>query len=210
MTALIEAAQPTLDYEAFEWLRRGALADAIAWDREFGRVKDVSGLGVERNLLRYRPVDVAVRATGDAPWQAVLRVVLAGVRSGSAFGLSIPVGLPPEVRRALGDAGVPVSVETDEQWLERMAGVGDAVAAAADESPRVRAPRARLIGSRDAVAVLHRALAEAVDGDPDLAIYADEVTTAGRIELLPFLHEQAISITAHRYGTPDPWSEPVI
>jgi RHH-type proline utilization regulon transcriptional repressor/proline dehydrogenase/delta 1-pyrroline-5-carboxylate dehydrogenase len=37
ITALIESAQPSLDYEAFEWLRRGALSDAVAWDREFGR-----------------------------------------------------------------------------------------------------------------------------------------------------------------------------
>ena len=29
------------------------------------------------------------------------------------------------------------------------------------------------------------------------------VTGAGRVELLPFLHEQAISITAHRFGTPN-------
>ena len=46
--------------------------------------------------------------------------------------------------------------------------------------------------------------------DPDLAIYANEVTTAARIELLPFLHEQSITITAHRFGNPDAWSESVI
>jgi RHH-type proline utilization regulon transcriptional repressor/proline dehydrogenase/delta 1-pyrroline-5-carboxylate dehydrogenase len=28
------------------------------------------------------------------------------------------------------------------------------------------------------------------------------VTEAGRLELLPFLREQAVSITAHRFGTP--------
>ncbi|MFK4980253.1 hypothetical protein, partial [Klebsiella pneumoniae] len=31
ISSLIEAAQPTLDYAAFEWLRRGALSDAVAW-----------------------------------------------------------------------------------------------------------------------------------------------------------------------------------
>jgi RHH-type proline utilization regulon transcriptional repressor/proline dehydrogenase/delta 1-pyrroline-5-carboxylate dehydrogenase len=66
------------------------------------------------------------------------------------------------------------------------------------------------VGAAATVDALARALALAVEGDPDLAVYADEVTTAGRIELLPFLHEQAISITAHRYGTPDDWSAPVI
>jgi RHH-type transcriptional regulator, proline utilization regulon repressor / proline dehydrogenase / delta 1-pyrroline-5-carboxylate dehydrogenase len=49
-----------------------------------------------------------------------------------------------------------------------------------------------------------------VKGDPDLAIYADPVTSAGRIELLPFLREQAVSITAHRFGNPDDWSAAVI
>jgi RHH-type proline utilization regulon transcriptional repressor/proline dehydrogenase/delta 1-pyrroline-5-carboxylate dehydrogenase len=42
-------------------------------------VRDVSRLGVERNLFRYRSVP-AVRATADATWQSVLRVVVAGVR----------------------------------------------------------------------------------------------------------------------------------
>ncbi|MBN9175192.1 MAG: hypothetical protein J0I70_13680, partial [Microbacterium sp.] len=80
----------------------------------------------------------------------------------------------------------------------------------ADEASAPRPSRVRLVGSPASVAALHRALAEAVAGDPDLAVYADEVTTAGRLELLPFLHEQAISITAHRFGNPDPWSEGVI
>ena len=66
------------------------------------------------------------------------------------------------------------------------------------------------MGSPGSVATLRWALADALEGDPDLAIYADEVTTAGRIELLPFLREQSVTITAHRYGTPDPWSEEVI
>lgn len=198
ITDLIESAQPTLDYESFEWLRRGALSDAVAWDREFGQVRDVSGLRVERNLFRYRPVDVAVRATSDATWQSVLRVMIAGVRAGSVVTLSTPVGLPADVRRALGDVGIAVSVETDGEWLQRLA-VREA-----------RPPRVRLIGSSSAVAQVRDALAGATEGDPDLAVYADEVTTAGRIELLPFVHEQSITITAHRFGNPDRWSEGVI
>ncbi len=198
ITTIIESAQPTLDYESFEWLRRGALSDAVAWDREFGQVRDVSGLGVERNLFRYRPVDVAVRASSDATWQAVLRVIVAGVRAGSGVTLSSPVGLPAEVRRALGEVDISVSVETDGEWLQRIA--------AADRRPG----RIRLVGSRDAVAELRTAIAGATGGDPDVAVYADEVTTAGRIEVLPFVHEQSITITAHRFGNPDDWSEAVI
>ena len=211
IAALIEAAQPSLDYEAFEWLRRGALSDAIAWDREFGQVKDVSRLGIERNLFRYRPIPaVALRATADASWQSVLRVVVAGLRAGSVLTLSAPVGLPAGVRRVLADEDVAVYVETDEQWLQRIAVGDDLLAAVADSDPAPRPSRVRLIGPPDSVAALHATVAGAVGGDPDLAIYDNEVTTAGRLELLPFLREQSVTITAHRFGNPDPWSEAVI
>jgi RHH-type proline utilization regulon transcriptional repressor/proline dehydrogenase/delta 1-pyrroline-5-carboxylate dehydrogenase len=43
-----------------------------------------------------------------------------------------------------------------------------------------------------------------LDGAPEVAIYADEVTESGRVEILPFVTEQALSITAHRFGAPDP------
>ncbi|WP_194420623.1 proline dehydrogenase family protein [Microbacterium abyssi] len=208
ITDLIEAAQPSLDFESFEWLRRAALSDAVAWDREFGRVRDVSQLGVERNLFRYRPLPVMIRATGDAGWHELLRVVVAGIRTGSKFFLSTPVGLPAEVRRTLSELRVPVAVENDEEWIARMSRDDEADPLTADAAPR--ASRVRLVGPRDAVAALHRRLAEAVGGDPDLAIYDGEVTSAGRIELLPFVHEQAIAITAHRFGNPDDWSADII
>ncbi|WP_150955355.1 proline dehydrogenase family protein [Microbacterium testaceum] len=212
ITALIEAAQPTLSYEAFDWLRRGALSDAVAWDREFGRVRDVSRLGVERNLRRYRPVDVGIRASGDATWQAVLRVLVAAVRSGSAFTLSTPVGLPADVRHLLGESGIAVSVESDDEWLQRLAGgIPDAVETDADALVAVPRPgRLRLVGPAATVSTLRAAVAETVGGDVSLTVYANEVTTAGRLELLPFLREQAVSIGAFRFGAVDAWSAAVI
>ncbi|GAA3757895.1 hypothetical protein GCM10022240_08340 [Microbacterium kribbense] len=219
ITDVIEAAQPALDYAAFEWLRRAALSDAIAWDREFGRVQDVSHLGIERNLFRYRPLPVAVRATADAPLQEVLRIAVAAMRAGAEFTLSLAAGLPPAVRRVLSDQGVPVFVESDGQWMQRIGAVAPAASAApaegladslADLAPVARPPRVRLVGTHESVGELHEALAAAVAGDPDLAVYDHEVTTAGRLELLPFLHEQAIAITAHRFGDPDDWSRDVI
>ncbi|WP_029144833.1 proline dehydrogenase family protein [Microbacterium luticocti] len=229
ITDVIEAAQPALDYPAFEWLRRGALSDAIAWEREFGQVRDVSHLGVERNLFRYRPLPVAVRALPDASLQEVLRVAIAGVRAGATFTLSLSTGVPAQVRRVLADQQVAVFVENDAQFLERIGagpgsvdamtdaagpgvgpGLGGAGSDGAGSGGAGRPPRVRLIGRPETVAAAHRALAEAVGGDPDLAVYDNEVTTAGRLELLPFLHEQAIAITAHRFGNPDDWSENVI
>jgi RHH-type proline utilization regulon transcriptional repressor/proline dehydrogenase/delta 1-pyrroline-5-carboxylate dehydrogenase len=202
ITALIEASQPSLDYPRFDWLRRAALSDAIEWDREFGQVRDVSHLGIERNLLRYRPVEVGLRATAGAELQQVLRVSIAAIRAAGATVLSVAAGLPPAVRRGLVEAGITVFVESDDEWTARIVGGPEAAAS--------RPPRVRLIGPRAETAVLHTALARAVGGDPDLAIYAADVTTAGRLELLPFLHEQAIAITAHRFGNPDDWSQAVI
>ncbi|GAA4487815.1 proline dehydrogenase family protein [Microbacterium panaciterrae] len=221
ITSLIEAAQSSLDYAAFEWLRRAALSDALAWDREFGRVRDVSRLGVERNLFRYRSVPVAVRATGDAALRALLRVTIAAIRGGGDFTLSTSMGLPAAVRRVLGEAEIPVFVESDAEWIRRF--THDSPPEGSDAHPPAehhkdqdplaappRPPRVRIVGAAEDVEALHAALAEAVQGYPDLAIFAGEVTTAGRIELLPFLHEQAIAITAHRYGNPDDWSADVI
>ncbi|WP_354497414.1 bifunctional proline dehydrogenase/L-glutamate gamma-semialdehyde dehydrogenase [Mycetocola sp. 2940] len=196
VTRLIEAAQPSLGYEEFDVLRRSALSDAIAWGNEYGETKDASGIPVERNLFRYRPVPVAIRGTGDADLGEVLRVALAAVRARSSFSLSMASGLPAAVRGVLGDLNVPVVVETDDEWIARTA-TGDV-------------PRVRLVGSEASRRALHAALAGAARGNPDLAIYSGAVTPSGRIEMLPFLHEQAISITAHRFGNPDPWSEEVI
>ncbi len=188
-------------------MRRAALSDALAWNREFGRVRDVSHLEVERNLFRYRPVPVAIRATADAAWQEVLRVVIAAVRAGAGFVLSTPVGLPAHVRHVLGELQAVVFMESDEEWVERMRRPAPAEGEVLSQP---RPDRVRLVGSRESVAALHRMLAAGVEGDPDLSVYAGEVTSAGRIELLPFVREQSISITAHRYGNPDPWSAAVI
>ena len=64
--------------------------------------------------------------------------------------------------------------------------------------------RIRLVGS-DAVGIF-----EALGGRPDIAVYTQPVTEAGMIEMLPFLKEQAVSITAHRFGNPNRFSEGVI
>ncbi len=200
---VIEAAQPALGYEAFEWLRRAALSDAVAWDRTFGKVVDVSHLGVERNLFRYRPASVEIRSTTDAAPQTLVRAIIAAVRARSTFTVSTPAGLPATVRQALGALEVAVFVESDEDWIARMA-------APRAEGVPARADRVRLVGPPAQAGEVRTALAAAISGDPDLAVYADEVTQAGRIELLPFLREQSITITAHRFGNPDRWSEAVI
>ena len=64
--------------------------------------------------------------------------------------------------------------------------------------PIDRPAKVRLIGG-DAVAPSRTRSAER----PTSRSGAGPVTSAGRVELLPFLREQAVSITAHRFGNPD-------
>ena len=174
------------------WLGQALASDALARNRLFATGRDVSGLRAERNVLRYLPVPVTVRfasATSGHGVAELVRVLSAGLTAGSTPVASTAVVLPEPVRHALADAGVPVHVEDDAAWLDRAA----ALAARNGPDPGLRL---RLIGADPA------ATARAVGGSPDVAIHAGAVVSAGRVELLPFLREQAVSITAHRFGTP--------
>ncbi|WP_291523490.1 bifunctional proline dehydrogenase/L-glutamate gamma-semialdehyde dehydrogenase [Branchiibius sp. NY16-3462-2] len=172
-------------------LAEGAASDAEAWSQEFSQARDVSGLTAERNVFRYRPVPTVIRAGTDADPDAVLRVLSAATtawQGGSVRGvLSCATALPDTVIDAARAAGVPVQVQSDKDWLGGLAG-----------GP---GRRIRLIGGSAS------AICEATGGRPDIAVYDQPVTAAGRVEMLPFLHEQAVSITAHRFGTPNHLSD---
>ncbi|MET3351491.1 UNVERIFIED_ORG: RHH-type proline utilization regulon transcriptional repressor/proline dehydrogenase/delta 1-pyrroline-5-carboxylate dehydrogenase [Arthrobacter sp. UYEF1] len=186
---ILNAAAGALQPGELGTLQRSLASDAQAWADEFGNAKDVSGLSAERNIFRYRALPVTVRLSEGAPLAHLARTVAAGVLAGSALTVSTAVELPAQLRAVFTGLDINVTVESDAGWL--------ASAARLAAAGKLSGARIRLIGG-DATA-----LAEATDGRPDLAIYAHAVTEAGRVELLPFLHEQAISITAHRFGTPN-------
>jgi len=202
VTALIESGQSAMSYEEFDLVRRSALSDAIAVAHEFGTVRDASGLGVERNLFRYRAVPVSIRAGEASTLPHLLRVLAAAAAVGGRFDVSTPGALPPALAKQLRAREVPVAVETDAAWLARVAAHGPAVPAS--DGSVVPTHRVRLIGGD------RLALAGALGGSPDVAVYAGEVTPSGRVELLPFVHEQAISITNHRFGNPTALTDEVI
>lgn len=102
----------------------------------------------------------------------VARLQIAAVRAGAPVRISSAVPVP---------VGEHVT-EPVEAWLRWVADAGPS--------------RVRLVGL-DA-----RSVAVAVGGDPAIAVYGDEVTGAGPVELLAFVREQTVSITAHRYGSP--------
>jgi RHH-type proline utilization regulon transcriptional repressor/proline dehydrogenase/delta 1-pyrroline-5-carboxylate dehydrogenase len=194
VTRLIEAAQPSIDFVGFDRVRTAALSDEKAWETEFGLARDSSGLVVERNILRYRPVPVTVRLAEGASMSQLVRVLAAATRADAPVSISSAVPLGAGLIRLFGSGRSPLTVtsvlvESDARWHAR-AGSGEA-----------KLSRVRLLGGSS---LEGSALATVLGGNPDVAIYAAPVTASGRIELLPFLREQSISITAHRFGNPDP------
>ncbi|MFH5824002.1 proline dehydrogenase family protein [Georgenia sp. AZ-5] len=173
------------------WLRAAVASDAAAWDEELGAEWDVSGLSVEANVFRYRPVDLTVRAGSGASAVELVRVLLAAELAGSP----VRVSLDPELSRGL-KALAPTG-EPARQGLRRLAELVDAAETREQLVARVQdgevTGRLRVIG--DEAAVLARDLA-----GTGVTVLAQPVLATGRRELLTVLREQAISRTLHRFG----------
>lgn len=179
-------AQFGLGLADIEFLERSLRSDAFCWAEEFGITRDVTGLEAEKNVLRYRPVPVTVRAE-DGATAPVLRVVGAGLLAGSDVTVSTPAPLDPAVAELLRSQGVAYRTEDADEWRKVLR----------DNVPG----RVRLLGGS------REEFAEASGGRADIALYAHPVVEAGRVELLTFLREQAVAVTAHRFGSPTPLVE---
>lgn len=165
------------------WLSRAVASDAQAWNQTFSAVTDVSDLKVERNVFRYCPMaePVVIRfAAGASPAQLV-RTVAAGLATKTPIAVSYDGDLDPAIVTGLANAGVSAAKEDLAAWGERLT--------------NTPVERVRAIGT-SVGEVLQQA-----NGRPSLAVWAHSPTEAGRVELLPFVREQAVSITAHRFGT---------
>ncbi len=204
---LIAAAQATLDYESFDLVRRAALSDALTWRTTLGAVRDDIGLGVEHNLLRRWPVPTHVRLAQGGEMAELIRVLAAALVVGAQVSVSTGEVLAPEVAAFLSSQGIEVSLERDDAWLERIAvvgpgGFGDGGSTSADglggrrgsAASELEVSRVRLIGGDRSRA------AEWMGGLARVSLWADPVTMSGPVELLAFLREQSIAISAHRYG----------
>jgi RHH-type proline utilization regulon transcriptional repressor/proline dehydrogenase/delta 1-pyrroline-5-carboxylate dehydrogenase len=166
-------------------LGRSIASDNAAWQTEYGVMKDVSGLVVERNEFRYLPTSVIIRFGGETHSDVtdLLRVVAAGLAARGTFEVSLAEP-HPALAQLLTRSGVRVSTRSNGEWATGLSDV-----------------RVRLVGS---AAPSRREVAELTGPRPDVALYDQPVTESGRIEMLPFLREQAISLTAHRFGTVQP------
>ncbi len=181
---LIEASVRTGETsEAIDFLTRASRSDAAAWESEFATVRDLAGLESERNLFRYRSTSVDIRQSEGDPLILLVRVVSAGLCAGARVRASCHQQLPHAMANVFESLGVDCVVESEVEWCS--------------SSALASSHRLRLLGgAADAVAT-------ATSGRPDLAVYCQPVTESGRLELLPFLREQSVSITAHRFGTPN-------
>lgn len=201
VAAVYDAVRSHLSHEDTAFLRRALVADAAAWEAEYGVAHDVSGLRCERNVLRYRPVHgVLVRARRGTPLVDLVRVLCAAIRAGAGVDLSVADELPAAVATALAAGGVlsPSGslgpVEADGVWAARLADLA---------SGEGLGERVRVIGPREEPAEARwEETCRRTGGSPDIALYTGEVTACPATELLPFLREQAVAITNHRFGTP--------
>lgn len=184
---LIEVAQASLDYQSFDRVRRAVLSDTLTWRTDLGKVRDISGLGVERNLLRRLPVATHVRLAERGELADLVRVLSAGLVVRAPMTVSTGVVLPGAVSEFLDSQGITVSLERDDAWLERLAVAGLS-------EPGFEVSRVRLIGGDRARTVSWLGDLGAV------SVWAEPVTMAGPVELLTFVREQSVSIIGHRHG----------
>ncbi|MBP2436540.1 bifunctional proline dehydrogenase/L-glutamate gamma-semialdehyde dehydrogenase [Microbacterium amylolyticum] len=173
-----------------DWMSDALRTDIAAWNAEFGVARDVQGLVLEQNVLRYVPTAVTIRFE-DGRIADLVRVVAAGARVGAPLVVSTSAPLPAAVGEYVSSVAQLV-VEKDDAWDTRTAAL------------TTSGGRVRLVGA-DAARVI-----AATDGAPNVAIYGGAVTRAGRVEMLPFVREQAVSITAHRFGNPRRYEVPVV
>ncbi|WP_255313910.1 proline dehydrogenase family protein [Trueperella pecoris] len=153
-----------------------------ALEEQYLAQRDVSGLGVEKNVFRYMPTSVTVRLEEPQDWWKVAPMVAAALAGKTTIELSVGDDLRDTVAQAFRAAGATVRVETNAQWLAN-------VSRQPDEGRKIR-----YFGNNP------RAVAEAVGGSVDVAIYSDPATGNGQIDLRPFFLEQAVAATNHRFG----------
>lgn len=224
VTALIEAARSGLSFEEFDQVRAGALSDVRAREDQYGRSHDPAGLVVQRNVLRYRPQSVVVRQAEDASMGDLVRSLAAATAARAHVLLSTARPLPGPLTQLLASSRSPLHVvdhlvESDQDFHARASSgavfrpdwstgedaLVDALEAVLSQGQDRPAPtafggpgaRIRLIGG-DA-----SALEEALGASIDVAVHDAPVVEAGLIEMLPYLREQTVTITAHRFGDVD-------
>ncbi|RRD50481.1 aldehyde dehydrogenase family protein [Buchananella hordeovulneris] len=191
---------------------------------EFDVLHDPTGNASERNILRYLPACATVRAEADAPLADIVRSLGAALAQGSfefneredgtritrqagasktgvpQLLLSTATPVPEALAEFARRYGLDVRTESAEEFRART----KRQLAAPEPGAPAQDVRVRLLGGSGAQ------LLGDLGGSIDVAVWADPVTHCGRVEILPFVHEQAVSITNHRFGNPTPLTRQVL
>ena len=174
----LAAASELTDSEV-ESLTRGLQNDLVTLRDYFAKNTDPSGLASEINVLRYLRSNCELRVSESASrydsWRSLASLAALGNGTVSAF------EIPERLLKPLRKLGIEVKIETEEQWLNRIKG---------------SQTRVRWIGASASVA------ADSPLASCEIAIYDQKPTESGYVELLPYFKEQAVTITAHRFGNP--------
>ena len=142
--------------------------------------RDTQDLHGEINVLRYLPLPVTIRAADGTDPIELTRVLHAAATAGAEVEVSVA---DAALAAAATDAEVPESALHVEEAASFAARIAD-----------LETSRIRLLGQADAQ------LREALAARIEIALFDAPVVASGRVELLTFLREQAISATNHRYG----------
>jgi RHH-type proline utilization regulon transcriptional repressor/proline dehydrogenase/delta 1-pyrroline-5-carboxylate dehydrogenase len=173
------AAESELTDSEVESLTRGLQNDIAVRRDYFPQRSDPSGLASEINVLRYVPAGCELRISESASrydsWRSIATMAALGNGTVSAF------EIPQRLLKPLRKLGVSVKIESESQWLARINGLQS---------------RVRWIGATSPVA------ADSALASCEIAIHDQKPTESGYLELLPYFKEQAVAITAHRFGNP--------
>lgn len=212
LVELLEVAGKLLSGGELARVEQAAYNAEKAAATELDRMNDPSALAAERNVLRYVPSDAILRAEGDWSLADLLVLMAAAVATGE-FAPN-PASGPSLVRVAPGQfdpyatvpAMVVVSVDRDLPlellgWTTRYGfdvakQSGDEFTEMLTVSEAADEVRVRALG------ISRGEIQRNLGGTINVAIWDGPATTAARVEAIPFVREQAVSITTHRFGNP--------
>ena len=162
------------------WLTAAQESDRRAW-QTMGRPTDPTGMEAEANILRLLPRPVTVRVTDPVAPQVLARLAHAAQTAGAALSWSLS-----EQAARVDAPDAEAMVESADAFARRVAqgDVDDTVGA-----------RIRVVGA------VEDALRQATVERPEVAVLEGPVTGSGEVELRHYVHEQAVSMTLHRFGT---------
>jgi RHH-type proline utilization regulon transcriptional repressor/proline dehydrogenase/delta 1-pyrroline-5-carboxylate dehydrogenase len=158
-----------------EILTAAAESDAHWMATEFSKLHDPSALACESNIFRYRPFSrVLVRVAGQPDLNGLGRILLAAEAAGAAVELSLEENVRFPAWTKM------IRYESEAKLATRLGDYGV-----------LRAPGA-------SATLLNAAI------DAGVRLVSAAPVLNGRIELLPYFREQAVSETLHRHGSVQP------